>query len=148
MLISPLPRQHILHPAYWLHHPLEFHHRQRRTHRRRRQFRRTNEVINVTRLMAEQRQQRPFLSIVGQCSLHLNMLWHHEQIQRLQDIIDMPHQARSTILDEFVDTCTPGRENASGYRKDLTAVFEGKIGRNQGTTRLGGFCDQYTEREA
>ena len=93
--------------------------------------------------MTEQRQQRPFLSIVGQHSLHLHVLGHHKEIQRFQNFIDMRHQAGSTILDELVDPCTPRRENASGYRKDFTALFEGKIGRNQSTACLWSFRDQY-----
>src|SRR5712692_1624927 len=75
------------------------------------------------------------------------MLGHHEQIERLQNVIDVGHQARSSILDELIDTSTPRRENVPGYGKNVTSVFERKIRRDECPALLGSFRDQYTQRE-
>ena len=69
-----------------------------------------------------------------------------KQVEDHEDILDIGHQVRS-ILDQFVDAHTSRGVNTIGYAKDITPLFEGKIGRDQRSALFGRLCHQDAQRE-
>ena len=97
-------------------------------------------------IVAEQSQQGALFTIVGQGRLYFDVLRDHKQVKGHQDILDIGHQVRS-ILDQFVDAHASRGVDAIGDAKDVTALFEGKIGRDQRPALFGRFCHQDAQRE-
>jgi len=96
-------------------------------------------------LMAEELQERSFLVVFGQHGLHLNMLGHQEEIERIQDVLNIHHGA-GPVLDEFIYAGTPIREDASRDCKDFTPLLQGAIRCNECTTFFWRFHHQYAKR--
>ena len=81
------------------------------------------QIINMERLVPDQRQHRRLDGIVGQSGAHLLLACCRAHVERFEDISGACHQT-CAIADEVVGSFGSWAEDRSGHGEDVAPLFE------------------------